>query len=203
MSKKALVLIAEAFEEIEAITVIDVLRRAGVNVTVAGVYPSDAIDKPLPIKASRGVVVTPDVVLSSLLDSKFSLKVLYDVVVVPGGMPGAQHLSDNSSVVSLCSRQLEENRLLAAICAAPAVVLGSHGLLKGYTATCHPSMESRLGQDRISSRVVISRNLITSMGPGTAMEFALVIVECLLGRTKAEDVNRPMFCIYEPPQYRA
>jgi 4-methyl-5(b-hydroxyethyl)-thiazole monophosphate biosynthesis len=178
---RAIVILAEDFEEIEAITPVDVLRRAGVDVTVAGLAGADSI------RASRGTRVVPDAPLDGLLEEA------WDAVVLPGGMPGAEHLGRDERVVDLVRRALAEGRLVGAICAAPAVVLGENGLLADRRATCHPNLAPRLGREPADGRVVVDGNLITSMGPGTAMEFALALVSALCGPEKAEEVNAPMF----------
>ena len=180
MKKKVLVPLADGFEEIEAVTIIDVLRRAGAIVTVAGVGA-------LQITASRGVRVVADKLIADCTTES------YDLIALPGGMPGAENLYASGMVRNLLHTQWNENRLIAAICAAPAVVLAPMGLLKGRRATCHPSFFKQLG-NAISSRdrVVVDDRIITSQGPGSALEFALKLAEILFGETKAADVSAPM-----------
>jgi 4-methyl-5(b-hydroxyethyl)-thiazole monophosphate biosynthesis len=179
---RAIVLLAEDFEEIEAVTPIDVLRRAGVEVTVAGLRSG-------PLRAARGTVIVPDVALDDAPPGP------WDAVVLPGGMPGAERLGADARVLGLVRENLEAGRLVGAICAAPATVLGENGLLEGHRATCHPALADRLGRPRDEGRVVVDGNLVTSQGPGTAMEFALTLVAELLGEAKAEEINAPMFAI--------
>jgi len=180
MAKKVLVPIADGTEEIEAVCIIDVLRRAGADVTVASVDG-------LQITASRGVKIVADCLIYDCLTTD------YDLIAVPGGMPGAERLSDADAVVRLLQGQRRKERLYAAICAAPAVVLETHGLLENRRATSHPSFSDRLSdQSAIDSRVVVDGNVITSQGPGTAIEFALTLVELLFGKEKAEEVAEPM-----------
>jgi len=180
MAKKVLVPIADGTEEIEAVCIIDVLRRAGAAGTVASVDG-------LQITASRGVKIVADCLIYDCLTTD------YDLIAVPGGMPGAERLSDADAVFRLLQGQRRKERLYAAICAAPAVVLETHGLLENRRATSHPSFSDRLSdQSAIDSRVVVDGNVITSQGPGTAIEFALTLVELLFGKEKAEEVAEPM-----------
>jgi 4-methyl-5(b-hydroxyethyl)-thiazole monophosphate biosynthesis len=117
----------------------------------------------------------------------------FDLIVLPGGIPGAEHLRDNPELKEILMRQQTNGRLYAAICAAPAVVLQAHGLLDDRLATCHPGFVGGL-QDRssVESRVVVDGNCITSRGPGTAMAFSLKLVEMLFGKDKMEAVATPM-----------
>lgn len=180
MAKKVLVPIADGTEEIEAVCIIDVLRRAGADVTAASVDG-------LQITGSRGVKIVADCLIYGCMTTD------YDLIVVPGGMPGAQRLSDADAVVRLLQGQRRKERLYGAICAAPAVVLEPHGLLEDRRATCHPSFSDRLSdQSAIASRVVVDGNVVTSQGPGTAIEFALKLVELLFGKEKAEEVAEPL-----------
>jgi 4-methyl-5(b-hydroxyethyl)-thiazole monophosphate biosynthesis len=178
----AIVVLAKDFEDIEAVTAIDVLRRAGVEVTVAGLSEG-------PVRAARGTVVIPDAALSDVLDRP------WDAVVLPGGMPGAERLGRDPRVLDLVRSALEEGRIVAAICAAPAVVLGENDLLGDRRATCHPSLAPRLGREPATGRVVVDGTLVTSMGPGTALEWALALVAELCGAETAANVERPMFAL--------
>ena len=179
--KRVLVILAEGFEEIEAICAIDVLRRADAEVVVAGLGEG-------PVRASRGVVVVPDVALADALTDD------YDLVVLPGGMPGAANLRDDTRVKEVVTRTLKADGSVGAICAAPAVVLESYGLLRGRRATCHPNLAGEMVEGTLTNeRVTVDGNLITSKGPGTALEFALTLVAHLFGEEKAEEVNAPMF----------
>jgi 4-methyl-5(b-hydroxyethyl)-thiazole monophosphate biosynthesis len=180
MTANVLVPIAEGTEEIEAVTIIDVLRRAKAQVTVASVGA-------LQITASRGVKIVADCLIEKCKEKVF------DLIVLPGGIPGAEHLRDNPVLKEILMRQHTNGRLYAAICAAPAVVLQAHGLLENRLATCHPSFVEGL-QDRssVESRVVVDGNCITSRGPGTAIAFSLKLVEMLFGKDKMEAVAAPM-----------
>ena len=180
MTVRVLVPIADGTEEIEAVTIIDVLRRAEAEVTVASVND-------LQITASRGVKITADCLIDACKDRAF------DLIALPGGIPGAEHLRDNAILKTLLLNQKAAGRLFGAICAAPAVVLETHGLLEQRQATCHPGFEEKL-RDRsaVESRVVVDGNCVTSRGPGTAMAFALKLVELLYGKKKMEAVAAPM-----------
>lgn len=180
MAKQVLVPIADGSEEIEAVCIIDVLRRAGAEVTVA------SVDK-LHVTASRGVKLVADKLISQCMNE------VYDVIALPGGMPGAEHLRDSRELETILRKQSEQNRLLAAICASPAVVFAHHRLLRQRRATCHPNFVDQLpNKEAAESRVVVDGNFVTSRGPGTALEFALKLVELLFGKQKAEETAIPM-----------
>ena len=180
MSKKVLVPIANGTEEIEAVCIIDVLRRAGASVTVA------SVDE-LQVTASRGVKLVADKLITDCVDET------YDLVVLPGGMPGAEHLRDSKELETILRSQKQEERLYGAICASPAVVLQHHGLLDQRRATCHPSFVGHLeNTDLVESRVAVDGTCVTSRGPGTALEFALKLVEMLYGEEKAQEVAAPL-----------
>lgn len=182
MKKTVLVPIAAGIEEIEAVTIIDVLRRAGAEVVVASVAD-------LQIVASRGVKLTADKRIADCARQSF------DLIALPGGMPGAEHLRDSADLIAMLKAQYKAGRLFAAICASPAVALQPHGLLEGRQATCYPSLAEKLvGSSKASleCRVVTDKNCITGQGPGTAMEFAIKLVELLFGPAKAKEVAGPM-----------
>ena len=176
MSERVLVPIANGTEEMEAVCIIDILRRAGADVTVASVGE-------LQVTASRDVRLVADRPVVDCADGT------YDLIALPGGMPGAEHLRDSGALEELLQRQRRQGRLYAAICAAPVVVLQHHGLLAGRQATCHPSVADRLeNAESVASRVVVDGPCVTSRGPGTAVEFALRLVELLYGAEKAKQV---------------
>lgn len=176
MNKNVLVPIADGTEEIEAMTIIDVLRRAGANVTVAGV-PS------LEVTTAHGVRLLADKLISECANET------YDMIALPGGMPGSENLRDSKTLADLLVKQREADRWYAAICAAPAVVFGSLGLLTGRHATCYPGFTAQLQGATVSEeRVVVDSPCITSKGPGSAMDFALALVTALFGETKADEV---------------
>src|SRR5579862_787563 len=150
---RVLVLLAAGCEEIEAVTPIDVMRRAGITVVVAGLTPG-------PLTASRGVRLLADVELDDVLEDAF------DMVVLPGGLGGAQALAADPRVGRLMERCKAEEKWIAAICAAPAVVLEAAGIIGEQPATGHPSLKDRLPTYK-NQRVVISGHLVTSQGAGT------------------------------------
>jgi 4-methyl-5(b-hydroxyethyl)-thiazole monophosphate biosynthesis len=180
MSKRVLVPIADGSEELEAICIVDVLRRAGAEVVVVTVDG-------LHITASRGVKLVAEKFIFECKQDTF------DLIALPGGMPGAEHLRDSVELIDMLKKQKKEGRLYAAICASPAIVLQHHGLLKGKKATCHPNHVQRLeNKEAVESRVVKDGNCITSQGPGTAIEFSLKLVELLFGAEKAREVADSM-----------
>jgi 4-methyl-5(b-hydroxyethyl)-thiazole monophosphate biosynthesis len=181
MSKKVLVPIADGSEDIEAVCIIDVLRRAEADVTVASV--SDELQ----ITASRGTRIVADKRIAECVDE------IYDLIALPGGIPGAENLRDSKELTDMLKQQKREGRYYAAICASPAVVFQHHGLLDSTFATCHPLFVEELeNRDMVESRVVVDGTCITSRAPGTAIEFALKLVEMLYGREKADEVALPM-----------
>ena len=182
--KRVLVPIANGTEELEAVAIIDVLRRAGAEVTVAGVDG-------LQVVAARGTKLIADVLVSECVGQ------IFDLIALPGGMPGAEHLRDCKPLVALLKEQAASGRLYAAICASPAVVLQHHGLLAGRRATAHPAFVQQL-EDRTAAeeRVVVDGNCVTSRGPGTALEFALTLVALLFGREHALHVAKPMLALW-------
>jgi protein deglycase len=180
MTKHVLVPIADGTEEIEAVTIIDVLRRAGAEVTVASVGE-------LQVTASRGVRLVADCLIGRCVD------ISYDLVALPGGMPGAEHLRDSGELKQILQRQSGAGGLVGAICAAPAVVLEAHGLLENRKATCHPNhVKSLHDPTAAGAPVLVDGSCVTSQGPGTALAFALKLVEMLFGREHMEAVAAPM-----------
>ncbi|MGD0234391.1 MAG: DJ-1 family glyoxalase III [Syntrophorhabdales bacterium] len=180
MEKNVLVPVADGSEELETICIVDVLRRAGVNTILASVGKLEVI-------ASKGAKLIADRLLVACVNDT------YDLIALPGGMPGAEHLRDCKELIEALKRQSADGRLYAAICAAPAVALYPHGLLQGRRATCHPNFEHLLSNvELLDAAVVIDGNCITSRGAGTAVEFSLTLVEQLQGKEKAQEVARGM-----------
>lgn len=176
-----LIPLAEGCEELEAVTVIDLLRRAQIEVVTAGL-------KEGPVRGSRGTVLVPDTVLDSVMAREF------DMIVLPGGLPGANHLDADPRVHRLLKRHHAEQRYAAAICAAPKV-LAKAGLLDGRSATSYPgavTIEDFPEVDVLNAPVVVDGKVITSRGPGTAMDFALQLIESLVGKEKRDEVEKAL-----------
>ena len=164
------------------------MARGGIAVTVASVMSHKLC------RLSRGMKVEADMLLSDVEE-----KVPFDVIVLPGGMPGAKHFAESSLLVRLLKDQRANNRWYAAICASPAVVLKAKGIVVEETMTCYDykdftdlvAKNGKIPPDR----VVVSGKCITSVGPGSAVDFGLAIVECLVGKSKADQVAREMMVI--------
>ncbi len=177
---KAYVLLADGFEEIEAITPIDVLRRAGIEVKTLSITNEKAV------KGAHNIEIIADDILANQIDNKA------DIIITPGGLPGSSNLRDNTMVQSLLKKQFAENKLIASICASP-IALDSASILNDATYTCYPGFESNIKTGTyINERVVFNNNIITAQGPGVAMEFALKIVEVLLDKETADNLKKEM-----------
>jgi len=175
---RVLIPLAPGFEDLEATTLVDLLRRAEFEVVTAGLHAGL-------VTGARGMRVAPDAELDAVLAGEF------DMVVLPGGMPGARHLRDDPRILALLQRQAAANRYTAAICAAP-IVLAAAGLLEGKRATSYPGFVDRLdipGLQYVSEPVVVDGHVVTSRGPGTAMDFALALIELLAGRARRDAVE--------------
>ncbi|UCC56290.1 MAG: DJ-1/PfpI family protein [Gammaproteobacteria bacterium] len=173
-----LVPLAQGCEELEAVTIVDLLRRARITVVTAGLDER-------PVTASRGTVLVPDMTLDEALVQN------YDMVVLPGGLPGADHLDNDTRVTGLLKQMAADGKYTAAICAAPKV-LASSGLLDGKRATSYPGAlqpESVPGMDYVDKSVVTDDKVITSRGPGTAMDFALQLIDVLAGTDRRNEVE--------------
>jgi 4-methyl-5(b-hydroxyethyl)-thiazole monophosphate biosynthesis len=176
-----LVPLAQGCEELEAVTIIDLLRRAQITVVTAGLD-----DKP--VRASRGVTLIPDTTLEA------ALKQDYDMIVLPGGMPGADHLDRDPRLRAALKTTFARGKFVAAICAAPKA-LASAGLLENKRATAYPGVLESLtvaGLKNTGEAIACDGTVITSRGPGTAMDFALTLIEKLLGRPKRDEVERAL-----------
>ncbi len=176
-----LVPLAQGCEELEAITITDLLVRAGIHVTTCGLDDQ-------PVTASRGTTIIPDTSIDKIVNDDF------DLIVLPGGLPGADHLRDNPTLQTLIKKQAAANKYLAAICAAPKA-LAAAGVLTGKTATSFPGVLDALQDASITiseNAVEIDGNIITSRGPGTAMDFALSLIELLEGKEKRDEINQQL-----------
>ena len=182
--KRVLVPIGTGSEEIEAATIIDTLRRATASVTVASVENNEIV------KMSRDMKFVADTLITNITDQTF------DAIVLPGGMPGAERLRDSKALVELIRRCIKGNGIVAAICAAPAVVLAHHGLMNGKKATCYPAngFKEKIEKMEEGEDVVVDLPFITSKGPGTAMKFAIRVVSQLYSKEKAEQLGKEMLC---------
>ena len=175
--KRVLIPLAPGFEEIEALAVVDILRRAGAEVITAGTVEN-------PIEGRNKIKVLADTSLDSLKDHDF------DMIVLPGGTVGTENLKKDVRVKEIVERLYKKGRFVTAICAAPTV-LSAIGITVGRTVTSHPTVRTKLDKEKISEeRVVVDGNIITSQGPGTAIEFAFKLVEVLFEKDKVADVNK-------------
>ncbi|MEJ2060056.1 MAG: DJ-1/PfpI family protein [Gammaproteobacteria bacterium] len=178
---RILIPLAQGCEELEAVTLIDLFRRAGFEVVTAGLDDR-------PVTASRGTRLLPDVTLDSVLGEDF------DLIALPGGQPGADNLQHDTRLAELLGRHAGKGRYTAAICAAPKV-LASAGLLEGRHATAFPGvLEAMNLPDTTLTTDVVTRDghILTSRGPGTAMDFALSLIELLAGADKRAEVEGPL-----------
>ncbi len=174
---KAFVILAEGFEEIEAFTAIDVLRRANVQTDAVGLISKV-------VEGSHGIKTMADYTLSDINPDN------YDIVVLPGGDPGYRNLANSEKVLSVIKDFNKKKKLIAAICAAPAV-LAKAGVLDDKIATIYPGMEGKIPKPR-DAKVVVHGNVITSKSPGTALEFALKLAEILAGKAAARKVRNEL-----------
>lgn len=184
MKKKVCVLLAPGFEEIEAVTVVDVLRRAGIEVATLSV--DGAGSDGLEVTGSHGIPVRADTTLDAGAGEA------WDMVILPGGMPGSTHLRDHPGVQTLIRSQHAAGRRIGAICAAP-IALAAAGVLEGRKATSYPGFEKDLRGARCSTDPVVrDAHVLTSRGPGTAFAFALSIVADLAGAPAADELRSGM-----------
>ncbi|EHJ01537.1 MULTISPECIES: DJ-1 family glyoxalase III [unclassified Clostridium] len=175
--KKVCILLAEGFEEIEALTVSDIMRRAEVTCDLVSIGGKK-------VQSSHGVTVEADKIFEENMD--------YDLVVIPGGMPGATNLRDDERVIKFVKKQNKEGKLLGAICAGP-IVLGRAGLTEGRNITSYPGYEDELPNcEYLEEAVVVDENIITSRGPATAMTFAYKLLEVLGYSHKVEGISSGM-----------
>jgi len=165
-----LVPLAPGFEDLEAVTMVDLLRRAGIEVVTAGLQPGL-------VQGARGTRIQPDVSLDAVLTRDF------DMIALPGGLPGAEHLRHDARIQTLLTRLAASGAWMAALCAAP-IALASVGLLDGCRVTSYPGFldqQTPPGAVFVNEAVVVDGKVVTSRGPGTAMDFALTLIELLVG----------------------
>jgi len=178
---RVLVPLADGIEMIEALSVVDVFRRAAVQVDIA------AVGSELQVTSSHKVKVTADCLLADCTANE------YDLIVLPGGIPGAENLQKSEILKDMLQKQQSANKYYGAICAAPALVLEHHGLLEGKKATCHPGFAAKLtSQENTGERVVADGNCVTARGAGVSIEFGLELLEVLLGAEKRKEVEKGM-----------
>ena len=181
----SVIFLAKGFEEIEAITVIDILRRADINVTIAGLSSNI-------VEGGHSIMIVPDKTIDDINIDDF------DVVIIPGGNPGYKNLRNDSRVIAFIKEAYKSGKIIAAICAAPSV-LSYAGILKEKNCTIYPGMEKELekgGGKPKTDLVVIDGDIITSKGPATAMHFALAIVEKLVGKEITESLRKNILMNY-------
>lgn len=181
MPKKVLVPLADGFEEIEAVTIIDVLRRAGAEVTVAGLHERS-------VTGSHGIEITTDCLLGDVADRTF------DMVALPGGMPGSRNLNADKRLRELLARHYAEQKFVAAICAAP-MVLASIGILSGKRFTIHPSQIATVSGKSTGNAVERDGTVITGQAAGAALPFALQLVEALYDSVKVSGINQSLLAV--------
>lgn len=182
MSKHVLVPLAEGFEEIEAVAIVDILRRAGITVTLAAVGANG-----LEVRGSNAMTLRADAVIEDCAERDF------DMIVLPGGMPGAENLSASEALHRILLRHAGTHKPLGAICAAPAVVLQKKDLLAGRKVACYPSFRVQVdGASRTEERLQLAQGLVTAAGPGVALEFGIALVRELSGGAAAEAIAEAM-----------
>lgn len=178
--KKVCVHLADGFEEIEAISIIDVLRRAGIKVIIVSITGN------LKVEGSHQIKVTADMLFENVNYKKI------DMIILPGGMPGSTNLDNHKGLQEQILHFHHNNKPLGAICAAP-MVLGHLGVLQNSQATCYPGFEKHLqGASSTGEPVVLDKNIVTGKGPGTAIQFALKIVELLIDKKTADEHAKKM-----------
>jgi len=182
--KKVLVVLADGFEEVEALSPVDVLRRSGAEVTIAALEYATGTKS---VRGAHDVYVGCDTLLADVAGEAF------DAIVLPGGMPGAKNLHESALVTKVILETFNRGDLVCAICASPAYVLAPTGVLAGRKATCYPGCESVAPAVGFTGeRVVKDGNVITSAGPGTALEFGLAVSEALFGNGVSSKIGNGM-----------
>ncbi len=182
--KKAVMLFAEGYEEVEALMTADILIRGGVELKLVSITES------MQVTGSHGITVSMDSTLEQIsLEEQ-------DAIILPGGMPGTKKLGDSERVTKALNHMNEEGKIVAAICAAPSV-LGACGILEGRKATCYPGFEDQLtGADFVDEMAVVDGNVVTSRGLGTSMEFGFTLLQQLVSKEKAEEIRQQIVFKY-------
>ena len=179
--KVSYLLLAEGFEEIEALATTDMLRRAGMEIKTVSISPK------LEVKGAHDIIVRADMT--------FDTQTISDAqwIILPGGLPGAKHLEEYAPLIEMLKKRAASGENIAAICAAPALVLGKNRILKGKRATCYPGFEQFLTEATYTAQPVeIDGNIITGIGPASTIKFAAKIIENTLGKETADSVLKGM-----------
>lgn len=177
---KALVPLAKGFEDIEAVTIVDVLRRGGVEVVTA------SLQETTDVLSAHGLLMKADARLADVADGEF------DAIVLPGGGEGTENLKNSDRLIRRLQRQNDEGRLLCAICAAPTVLVEAGVLAEGLHVTCYPTCQMELDRPWSPAPVVVDGNVVTGQAPGSALLFALVVLQTLTDEATARKVARGM-----------
>lgn len=172
---KALVVIADGIEELETVTTTDILVRGGVEVTLASVNGHTVV-------SARGLVLTADALIENIVDD-------YDVLVCPGGLKGAENLANSTTLRDVILKRNAAEKMIAAICASPALVLAPLKILHGRKATCYPSFHGHLPTFE-NKPVVVDGHIVTSQGPATSSDFALTLLSLLQGEAVSREVAK-------------
>ena len=185
MNKKVYIFLADGFEDIEGLTVVDLMRRADIDIKTV------SIKKSKEITTSHGITMLTDLTFA---ETDFTDA---DMLVLPGGMPGTMNLGVDVAVTGALKQMNRDGKIVAAICAAPSV-LGKCGILEGKKATCYPGFEDKLiGAEIVNKAVVTDGNVITSIGLGTSMEFGFELIKKLISEEKAEEVREQIVFMYD------
>lgn len=179
--KVSYLLLAEGFEEMEALATVDMLRRAGIEIKTV------SIGSKCEVTGSHNITVCADMIFDSQTISEA------EWIILPGGMPGAKHLGEYAPLIDILKERVSTGKNIAAICASPALVLGQNGILKGRRATCYPGFEQFLTEATYTAQSVeIDGNIITGNGPASTFKFASAIIEKILGEEAAKSVKKGM-----------
>lgn len=179
---KVLVPLAKGFEDIEAVTIIDVLRRGGVEVVTASIHASKEV------KSAHGIVMNAEALFTEVADAE------YDAIILPGGGEGTDNLKNSDLLIRRLIKQREDGGLLCAICAAPTVLQEAGLLDPSQFVTCYPTCQMQVDCNWVNEPVVEHEGIITGQAPGSATTFSLVVLQALAGEVIAKKVARGMVC---------